>query len=106
TQRTLPILVSGLTDITEVAAGDFSSYALAADGSLWAWGDNSSGELGVGDMTDRLIPTQVLAPAGYRFTSIDSDSRGSHVVATVVPEPGALSLLVFGGLTLLRRQRA
>jgi alpha-tubulin suppressor-like RCC1 family protein len=33
--------------------------AVAADHTLWCWGSNMHGELGTGDKTDRIIPTQV-----------------------------------------------
>jgi len=52
-------LFSGL-DIVQIEAGHNSSYALASDGSVWAWGDNSYGQLGDGTMTNRLSPVQVL----------------------------------------------
>jgi len=83
-----------LTDITAIAADWGSSYALSRDGSLWVWGDNSYGELGLGNATSHLTPTHLLPPVGYRFTSIDAGS-GKHAVATLaaVPEPGSLALL-------------
>lgn len=37
------------------------SLALASDGTLWAWGDNSFGQLGAGDNTSRNAPVNVLA---------------------------------------------
>ena len=39
-----------LTDIVDVAAGAFSSFALAADGTVYAWGNNQSGQLGTGEV--------------------------------------------------------
>lgn len=34
--------------VTAVAAGSIHSLALRSDGTVWAWGDNSSGQLGTG----------------------------------------------------------
>ncbi|MDR0791389.1 MAG: hypothetical protein LBE47_02495 [Methanomassiliicoccaceae archaeon] len=42
-----------------VAAGSFHSLALKYDGTVWAWGDNSSAQLGDGTHTDRSTPVRV-----------------------------------------------
>ncbi len=47
--------------ITTVAPGHFHTLAIR-DGSLWAWGYNNHGQLGLGDTTDRLSPTLVPFP--------------------------------------------
>lgn len=53
------------TDNTEtpyISNIGFHSLRLRSDGSLWAWGSNSHGQLGLGDYgsgTDRLNPTHV-----------------------------------------------
>ena len=39
--------------------GQNSSYALTADGDLYSWGDNSQGQLGLGDCTPRKLPCKV-----------------------------------------------
>jgi len=45
----------------DVSAGDHHVLALGWDGSLWAWGRNNQGQLGLGpvDTTDRHTPTRV-----------------------------------------------
>jgi hypothetical protein len=42
-----------------VAAGVTHTCALATGGSLWCWGDNSAGQLGIGSSQPREIPTRV-----------------------------------------------
>ncbi len=43
--------------------------AIASDGTLWAWGDNSSGALGVGDTSHRYQVTQVGSASNWRSLS-------------------------------------
>jgi alpha-tubulin suppressor-like RCC1 family protein len=50
---------AGGTGWAKVSAGELMTCAIKTDGTLWCWGDNSNGSLGVGDTTDRLNPTQV-----------------------------------------------
>ena len=45
--------------IDQVAAGDAFSVAVTLDGKLWTWGANDKGQLGLGDLRDRSVPTQV-----------------------------------------------
>ena len=42
-----------------LAAGEFHSLAIRPDGTLWAWGRNDYGQLGLGDNTNRPVPTRV-----------------------------------------------
>jgi alpha-tubulin suppressor-like RCC1 family protein len=44
----LPVNVSGITHAVAVSAGGGGSCALIADGSVWCWGGNSRGQVGVG----------------------------------------------------------
>lgn len=64
--------------ITEVAAGDYTSFAVKSDGSLWVWGSNQYGARGDGTSGDDMTsPVQVAIPA-----RITTPSRsGKHAVA-------------------------
>jgi alpha-tubulin suppressor-like RCC1 family protein len=81
-----------LHNIIAVAAGQNSSYALSSDGSLWDWGTNGRGDLGLGNtfQDNYLTPQHLLPPSGYKFTSIDVDAYGTHAIATLaaLPKPG------------------
>ncbi|MEO3946612.1 stalk domain-containing protein [Gorillibacterium sp. CAU 1737] len=43
-----PIKVNGLSSVKSIAAGISHSLALKSDGTVWAWGSNKDGELGIG----------------------------------------------------------
>jgi alpha-tubulin suppressor-like RCC1 family protein len=53
-----------VTGATSVAAGDTHSLAVKSDGTVWAWGDNASGQLGNGTTTQSLVPVQVSGLSG------------------------------------------
>ncbi|MCL1885444.1 MAG: Ig-like domain repeat protein [Dehalococcoidia bacterium] len=59
TNRSLPVQVSGLTDVIAIAGGNYHSIALKSDGTVWAWGRNDLGQLGDGSTTDHYTPVQV-----------------------------------------------
>lgn len=45
----------------QVSAGQYSTFAIKTDGTLWAWGQNTWGELGTNDTTNRSSPIQTVA---------------------------------------------
>ena len=54
-----PTRVGTASDWVAVSCGGGSSFALRSDGSLWAWGRNVDGVLGLGDTSDRYAPVRV-----------------------------------------------
>ena len=56
-----PVRIGSASDWTAIAAGGSSSFALKADGTLWAWGLNDCGQLGIGaaDTTPHKTPVKV-----------------------------------------------
>src|SRR5207249_3338614 len=76
---TVPVKVDTLTGITAIAGGWNHTLALKSDGTVWAWGDNSAGQLGDNTTTTRSAPIQVKGPGGSGFlTSGRLLSAGSH----------------------------
>ncbi len=53
-----------LTGITAVSAGAYHSLALKGDGTVWAWGANSYGQVGDGTNTNKDKPVQVAGLTG------------------------------------------
>ncbi|MBD2863349.1 RCC1 domain-containing protein [Paenibacillus oceani] len=67
TSRSAPVQVktgpySGLSHIVAISAGDYHAVALKSDGTVWAWGYNSQGQLGVGTTEDEYYAVQVHGP--------------------------------------------
>ena len=45
--------------VVQVAAGGDHTVVLKDDGTLWAWGDNSNGDLGDGTWSSKNSPVQI-----------------------------------------------
>jgi len=55
-----PVQVTAVANAVAVVAGTLNGYALESNGSIWAWGDNSIGELGNGGAGNLSVtPVQV-----------------------------------------------
>ena len=52
--------VTSSTDWKQTSAGWSNSAAVKADGTLWSWGRNDSGQLGTNDIIDRSSPVQEI----------------------------------------------
>jgi hypothetical protein len=62
-----PTRIGTETNWTQICANCTHSLALRNDGSLWAWGGNSEGELGDGTTNDRAIPTLIGMARDWRM---------------------------------------
>jgi alpha-tubulin suppressor-like RCC1 family protein len=81
-EKTEPIIISALNPaesvrVIQVAAGLGSSYALKSDGTVWAWGNNVSGKLGLGTTTNERVPVRIATLFGI----VRISASRTHVVA-------------------------
>jgi alpha-tubulin suppressor-like RCC1 family protein len=53
-------VVGGITDWTSVSAGGYHNVALRANGTLWAWGNGTPGQLGNGTVLNSSSPVSVI----------------------------------------------
>lgn len=56
------------------------TVAIGTDGSVWAWGDGSRGQLGRGSRAGSDRPVRVAVPTGVRFASVSSGGYTSYAI--------------------------
>jgi alpha-tubulin suppressor-like RCC1 family protein len=86
TQRNAPVRVAGaggvgsLAGVRGVSGGLFHTIALMSDGSVWCWGNNDWGQLGMGDNVSRTSPAETLFSSGGGATATSSSAGDVHTV--------------------------
>ncbi|MDQ1122840.1 alpha-tubulin suppressor-like RCC1 family protein [Microbacterium trichothecenolyticum] len=79
TSRSSATAVSGLTSgVARVTASGNSAYAIKSDGSVIAWGDNSTGQLGTGNTTNATTPVNVSGLSGLPITGFMTNSPSTN----------------------------
>lgn len=75
--------------------------AIDSDGTLWAWGVNASGQLGLGDVTPRSSPVAVTGPLGFGPTAkLQPEVTEVEIITT----PGAtLAVAIHGNYVKVGR---
>ncbi|WP_181411094.1 Kelch repeat-containing protein [Nocardioides humi] len=74
--------------VRAVSGGVGASYALTRDGKAWSWGANSTGDLGLGDTTQRTTPT--------RITTLGDGTTAGPVRQIIGASGGAAALMADG----------
>jgi alpha-tubulin suppressor-like RCC1 family protein len=67
TSSSSPVMVSNLTNVTQISVGKYHTCALRGDGTVWCWGDNTYGQLGINTNVDSHVPVQVLGVGGTGY---------------------------------------
>ncbi|MDZ4177996.1 MAG: Ig-like domain-containing protein, partial [Coriobacteriia bacterium] len=81
-----PTRIGTDTDWAYVHAGKGASFAIKSDGTLWTWGSNQNGALGLGDQDARYVPTQVGTDTDW----VAAVSEGSNGSAFALKSDGSL----------------
>ena len=74
---------AGGTNWKQVACGGYSTAAIKTDGTLWTWGRNFLGELGINDaggLTGRSTPITTFA-GGTNWKQVSGGSSSGHAAA-------------------------
>ncbi|MGW4162294.1 RCC1 domain-containing protein [Streptomyces sp. NPDC004788] len=83
TATTRPVAVQSLNKVKDIALGCHHTLALREDGTVWTWGRNNDGQLGIGTLVDQNTPkrvpglTDVVAVAAGCFHSVALASDGT-----------------------------
>jgi alpha-tubulin suppressor-like RCC1 family protein len=84
TQRDSPEaigLAPGVTP-TAISAGECHSLAIGSDGKLYAWGDNTFGEIGDGSTTEHDTPQAITLAPGVTPTAISAGQVHSLAIGS------------------------
>lgn len=71
--RSSPTQVGVTSNWTQISAGGSHSMAVASNGTLWTWGANNNGQLGLRDTATRSSPVQVGTRSDWTQVSANGD---------------------------------
>ena len=69
-------------DVKQIACGEYHTFILKNDGSIWSCGYNNSGQLGLGDTTQRSTFTQVTTNINNDVKQIVCGSTHTFILKT------------------------
>ena len=78
--RSSPVQVGSLTNWSSLPLDTETAIEMTAiktDGTLWGWGSNNSGRIGIGNTTKYSSPVQVGAGGGWAASSIGTSLQAS-----------------------------
>ena len=99
--RSSPVQVGSATDWASVSHGRYHTMAIKTTGTLWGWGRNSNGILGLGNTTNLSSPVQVGTDTDW--AEVSATYQNSFAVKTTGTlwswGSGSLGMLGLGNTT-------
>ncbi len=86
-----PVTATGLTGVTQVAAGELFNCAVTA-GKVKCWGLNTTGQLGNGSLVRKPIPTFVTTAGSTPLAGVSKVAAGAGF-ACALSSPGAAGVV-------------
>lgn len=85
TNSAVPVQVKLPSPVTEVFQGgsgpkNGQTIAILRNGSVWTWGDNDRGQLGIGTRTNALTPVKVHVPNSVTFVKVSSGGYATYAI--------------------------
>jgi len=97
TNQTSPVLVGGIYAWTDIEGSpntsNLSIQAKREDGTLWVWGNNINGKLGLNDLINRSSPTQISTNFNY-----GNPAQSGNSCAAMIDTSGQLYTVGAGDL--------
>ena len=75
-----PIQVGDTTDFAFISMGNAMAKAVKTNGTLFVWGNNGAGQLGLGDVVKRSVPTQLGTDTNWGGVQSNSGNYNSAQV--------------------------
>jgi alpha-tubulin suppressor-like RCC1 family protein len=92
----VPVAVPGLAGVRAVFAGGADNAALLNNGTVVAWGENKSGQLGTGDSLERTTPVVVRGLSNVKTLKLGGMATlGGHIFAQL--NDGTVKALGYNG---------
>ena len=86
TDKNIPTKIGTDNDWKKPQAGDYFSFCMKNDGTLWSNGRNTAGELGDGTAVARLFPTLVSCPISLTTSVFNDEIPGLEIYPNPVKD--------------------
>ncbi len=77
-----PVVVKGISGVTQVSAGSYHTCARTSASEIWCWGYNGNGQLGNGTNTNSNVPVKISNPSGALFTAVEAGNNHTCAIST------------------------